>query len=267
MASDSEMYESMQMIAVRVMSARNLRILSGTDGKYSPFAKVMLHSAGTENFMKTGVDEGGGRNPSWNEKLVLPVLSASDNLRIEIHENSENASSCTLIGETAIPIRQFNGGQVASGWYPLSCKMGACGEVHLRIQMNPPIEDLERSEVEVRPVIGGFSPTFKALHFSQPASAGGSPSLVTARSFSNPTTPSSTSSKQLDSIASVLVLSPAPAEYQNALRRRSPSEYPATRIDSNESLLRLKRPCTDTQSVQVPSAAFIGQPDDGFSLS
>ncbi|KAM7274967.1 hypothetical protein ACFE04_016833 [Oxalis oulophora] len=95
-------------LEVTMLSAEDLRI------ERRPVKKNTYAIVRTENFNEcaTKLDQDGGSNPSWNQKLVIDLPRHAQFLTIDVYCKPSSTTSGKLVGTAKIPVSDFMGGYV-----------------------------------------------------------------------------------------------------------------------------------------------------------
>ncbi|KAF9900363.1 hypothetical protein BX616_002612 [Lobosporangium transversale] len=95
----------MSSIHIKVHSAEGLRDVENF-GKNDPYLQVSLDFEKKNSFKKTSVKKNAGKNPEWNEEIILNDYEPNEHhyLYVEILDQEKLADA--VIGYGAIPLRQ-----------------------------------------------------------------------------------------------------------------------------------------------------------------
>lgn len=87
---------------------------------------------------KTGVIQGGGKKPIWNDRFELEVPNMQERLKISCFD--EDIFVHDLVGEASVEVSLLCTIQTTRKWLPLKYEKKKSGMILLETKYSPPLE-------------------------------------------------------------------------------------------------------------------------------
>jgi hypothetical protein len=104
-------------LALTVCDGRNLKD-QDLFGKMDPYVNFQLAAgANVRSKWRCKTHNGGGKNPSWNDRHNFDVVEGDDRIQCQVYD--EDAASDDLIGSTSIDLNTVFARGIRDEWFPL----------------------------------------------------------------------------------------------------------------------------------------------------
>jgi Ca2+-dependent lipid-binding protein len=120
---------------VTVIKGRLIRITEAI-GKMDPYVIIEYNGAK----YKTDVKDEGGKNPEWNQDLVIPLASLRDTVKLSCHESDYVKDD--FIGDMETQIASFINLNGLKKWIPINYKNGKSADILIQTKLQVSVDQV-----------------------------------------------------------------------------------------------------------------------------
>jgi Ca2+-dependent lipid-binding protein len=111
-------------LALTIADGRNLKD-QDLFGKMDPYVNFQLAAgANVRSKWRCKTHNGGGKNPSWNDRHNFDVVEGDDRIQCQVYD--EDTASDDLIGSTSIDLNTVFARGMRDEWFPLQVSSLSC---------------------------------------------------------------------------------------------------------------------------------------------